>query len=147
VSRGKRTHRLLIVADESCGARELCRGAAERADAHTTIRLVAPVRLSRGWPTDDDDSCRSAREKLGETLARLRRYGVTADARLGSGEPVAAIEDALVDFAADEILFFTGPDRDSWWLHKEALERVYARFHLPTAHVVLNPPRELSGAA
>ena len=139
-------HRLLIVFEADCGAEELCRGARERADVHTSIRFVAPVKVARSWSAEEINARRSARAKLDEALECLRQQGVTATAHLGSADPVAAIGDALADFPADEVLIFTGPDPESWWLHKEVVERAHVRFRLPTAQVVLKPRRELTVA-
>jgi hypothetical protein len=144
---GSPTRRLLIVADESCGLRELRRGARERADDHTAIRLVVPVKMLRVWFRDEGEARSSARDRLDEVLDGLRRDGVTATGHLGGVDPVTAIAEALADFPADEILIFTGPDEESWWLHKETLERAHARFQLPIAQVVLNPPRDLAAVA
>jgi ABC-type nitrate/sulfonate/bicarbonate transport system substrate-binding protein len=147
MSSRKLNRRLLIVAYESCGPEELSCRARERADPDTTIQFVAPVRLARAWERDEGDARRSAVEKLGEVVASLRREGLTAAARVGSADPVAAIDEALADFPADEILMFTGPDQDSWWLHKTMLERAHERFRLQIVQVVINPPRRLAEVA
>lgn len=108
---------------------------------------LCPSRCRERGLSDAAEARSCAREKLDETLGCLRRHGVTAAGRLGSADPVAAIAEALADFPADEILIFTGPDEDSWWLHKETLERAHARFQPPIAQVVLNPPRALAEVA
>jgi hypothetical protein len=107
----KCTRRLLIFADGSCGLPELRRGAHERSNDHTAIRLVVPLKMSREWFRDEGEARRSAREELDEILDGLRRDGVTATGQVGSADPEAAIEEALADFPADEIMIFTGPRR------------------------------------
>jgi hypothetical protein len=92
--------KVLVVALGSDGAVPLdLRGAA--------VLVVAPAFNSRlrRWLSDEDPARRLAAERLAATLDRLSRGGVKAEGRVGDGDLVLAISDALRTFPADEIVF------------------------------------------
>jgi hypothetical protein len=53
-------------------------------------------------------------------------------------DPRTAIEDALREFPADEIVVSTHPPDRSRWLEKGVVERVRQEVSLPVTHVVVD---------
>ena len=112
------THRVLLaltapVTDTTTAERVV--GAAEaRGKRPTEILALAPTRphfLDR-WASDVGESEAEARRKLDVTVASLRREHVDAETEIGDSDIVLAIEDALHEFPADEVVLATGPEED-----------------------------------
>ena len=53
-----------------------------------------------------------------------------------------AIEDALFEFHADEIVISTHPPDRSNWLEKKTVEQAREKFQVPITHVVVDLDRE-----
>jgi hypothetical protein len=105
------------------------------------VRVVAPAAdLSRlDWLANDEDDAR------GEAADRAERLGSEAasdaesvEAEVGDTDPVQAIEDALREFPADELLLVTRRDEDAGWLEEGTAEEALARFDLPIERVVVD---------
>ncbi len=106
----------------------------------TEVLVVAPALNSRlrHWLSDSDDAHAAAELRLERCVGRLRAEGVDAAGQVGDGDPILAIEDALVTFAADELIVATHPPERSNWLERELVEHACARFSLPVIHVVVD---------
>ena len=85
---------------------------------------------------------------------RSRRSGLRARGQVGDSEPLVAIEDALAEFPADEIVISTHPPQRSRWLEHGVVERAREEVDLPVTHVVVDleaeaelGPQRLSGLA
>jgi hypothetical protein len=59
---------------------------------------------------------------------------------------VCAIEDALAEFDADEVIISTHPPDRSNWLERGVVERARERIDLPVSHVVVDLDRERAAA-
>ncbi|HVW46684.1 MAG TPA: hypothetical protein VHA76_06505, partial [Solirubrobacterales bacterium] len=138
------THRVLLaltepVADEGTAER-VVRAAEARGDRPTQILALAPTRphfLDR-WASDVGASEAEARHKLDITVASLRREHVDARAEVGDSDVVLAIEDALREFPADEVILATGTaedDPDGTAAARDLAERLPMRFE----HVAAAP--------
>ena len=60
-------------------------------------------------------------ERAAERLADATP-GTTVVARAGDSDPVLAMQDALREFKADEVIIVTTPDDDAGWLEERANE-------------------------
>jgi hypothetical protein len=100
---------------------------------HGDVLVVAPATTSRlrRWLSDDDVARRRARERVDAFVQQLERRGIRADGRIGDGDPMQAIADALVTFAADEIVVAAAPGR-STELADEVAAQARRRFALRT---------------
>jgi hypothetical protein len=132
-----RTRRILVVANETIGGPALHDVIVAQRDS--AVLVVAPALNSRirHWTSDEDRSRREAGDRLGATLAALRRAGVRVHGWVGDADPLRAIADALVTFPADELLIATHPEPRSNWLAHDLVGRACARFDLPVAHIVV----------
>ncbi len=134
-------HRILVVANETAGGRVLHDAIAERAALRQTeVLVVAPALNSplRHWASDEDGARDNARARLQASVARLADTGVAVRGTVGDGEPLQAIEDALREFGADEIVISTHPEGRSHWLEQGLVEEARRRFALPITHVVVD---------
>lgn len=135
------TRRILVVANETVAGGEL-RSLLERKSAGVAeeILLVCPALNSRvrTWTSDEDGARAAAQERLDASLARLHTEGVSARGEIGDGDPLQALEDALREFPADEIVVSTHPPGRSHWLEQGVVEQARLRYDVPVTHVVVD---------
>jgi hypothetical protein len=124
--------RLLVVVTTDVPAATLSEFVRRSAGEDAEVRVVAPASdISRlDWLTNADDD---ARAEAGSLADKTAEAAPTTDvqARVGDSDPVKAIEDALREFPADEVLVITHPDDDASWLEAGSGEKAQSRFHLP----------------
>jgi len=133
-------HRILVVANETCAGRALLDELRGRVRPGSEVLVVAPALNSRlrHILADTDAAYAAAEERLAESIEALRAAGITASGAVGDSDPVQAIEDALVEFEATEIVISTHPIERSNWLEKKVVEGAKERFELPITHVVVD---------
>jgi hypothetical protein len=134
-------HRILVIANRTCPCPALADEVAARAGIPPgEVLVVAPALNARlrHWVSDVDGAIAAARERLDRAVANLSEHGIAARGVVGDSDPLVAIEDALVDFGATEIVLSTHPPGRSNWLEKNLPERAAERFDLPVA-LVLSP--------
>jgi hypothetical protein len=133
--------RILVVANETVGGTTLREEVARRAQGGSTeLLVVAPALNSpvRHWVSDEDDARAAAQRRVEESIARLGETGLTVRGRVGDGDPLLAIEDALRTFGADEIVISTHPEGRSNWLERGVVSGARERFAVPITHVVVD---------
>jgi hypothetical protein len=83
------------------------------------LRVVVPVvRQSRlQWLANADDEARDQAEEAAAQLGRALPSKET-ESTAGDSDPVLAVEDALREFAADEVVVVTRPDEEASWLEE-----------------------------
>lgn len=99
------------------------------------MRVVAPASdISKlDWLTNaEDDARREAAEVAGRTAGQ-----VGGDAEVGDTDPVQALEDALREYPADEVVVVTAPGEQATWLEDDAGERARERLGVPVRQVAL----------
>jgi hypothetical protein len=133
-----------VLADEADLGREL-RGLLGGEEA--VVRVVAPAaKLSwLDWLTNDEDRARAQARHAAERTAEA--IGGDAQVRIDrtsqDSDAAQAVEDALRNFRADEIVVLTRPGEDASWLEEEAVRASFERFGVPVKHVAL--PDEAAG--
>jgi hypothetical protein len=131
--------RILVVANRTCPCPALADEVAARAgDPPVDVLVVAPALNTRlrHWVSDVDPAIAAARERVDRAVANLSERGVAAEGVIGDSDPLLAIEDALADFQATEIVLSTHPPGHSNWLEKDLPTRAAERFNLPVTHLV-----------
>jgi hypothetical protein len=116
-----RRYRLLVVAAEPLDQPDALRRIGElvadgsrslREDPATApkVRVVAPAIESRAerWTSDVGPARAGAGGALAISLAALADAGLDVDGRVGDGDPVQAVEDALRTYPAQEVAVLTG---------------------------------------
>ncbi len=100
--------------------------------------MVAPVlNASVRDEVSDDDARRRAEQRLAHSVATLAELGLHPRGEVGDADPGRALQDALVSFAADEVIIATHPAERSNWLARGVVEKAQAQFHLPVTHIVV----------
>jgi GABA permease len=136
--------RILVVANETVAGRELLDELHRRAGENSEMLVVAPALNTRlRYILADVDRAREqAEERLRRSIDALQSAGIRARGAVGDSNPVQAIEDALFEFPADEIVISTHPPERSNWLEKKTVERAREKFDVPITHVVVDLDRE-----
>jgi len=134
-------HRILVVANETVGGRELLAEISSRSVGRKAVVLVVCPALNsplRHWVSDEDEARAAAHARLDQSIASMRAAGLAATGEIGDGDPIQAIEDALRTFRPDELIVSTHPVGRSHWLERGVVERARERFALPVTHVVVD---------
>ncbi len=146
-----RPHRILVIADESCHGSGLCDEVAYRAGrVPSEVLIVAPA-LTRSrlhyLASDIDHEAEQAAERMETLRGELERQRVHATGRVGDTNPLLAIEDALREFPADELVIATQPPEHSTWLERNLVHEARTRFApLLVTHVIVDPALDRGAA-
>jgi hypothetical protein len=131
-------HLLVVVAQAARG--EELRAGLERlsGERRLELRVVAPAyagSMLKFLASDVDEGIERARGRLRTSVAEMNRGGTaTAGGEVGEADPLMAIDDALVEFPADQIVIVPSPERDQW-AEKHLFEHVRERFDLPVTEI------------
>ena len=145
-------YRLLVVANQTVGGRALLEELRNRVKGHprNEILVVTPPlasSLAEHISSDVDGAIADARERLESSLRAMRAADLNVDGEVGDHhDPNAAIEDALREFAADEVVISTHPPSRSRWLEGGVVEKARAEIPLPISHVIVDLEAEAGGA-
>jgi len=138
------SHQLLVIANEEVEGTVLVEIVREIVVSRNgDVLVVAPALNTRlrHWMSDCDSAREAAAMRLTALLARFHRAGVAARGEVGDADPMRAIEDAMSDFAADEIVIATHPEDHANFLAHDVVARACARFSVPVVHVVIDRQR------
>jgi len=141
--------RILVVANETVAGRELLDELKRRTSGgDADVLVVAPALNTRlRYLFADVDHARElAEQRLAGSIETLRAHGIEARGAVGDSNPLVAIEDALFEFDADEIIISTHPPERSNWLEKKTVDRARERFDRPITHVVVDLQRDWATA-
>jgi hypothetical protein len=133
-------HRVLVVSDGTSTSEAFHAEVVARASGRPVeVLVVVPALGSRvsHW-TGDDHARHDAEGSLEQTVAALSDSGVSARGEVGSDDPIQAADDALREFAADEIVFAIHPDDHANWKERGVVEIARGRYDLPVAHVAVD---------
>jgi len=97
--------------------------AAERREADVLLVSPALNPLLDHWAADVSEARADAQRRLDASLNRLASTGVPAHGSIGDSNPVLAVEDALREFPADEVIV-VGPEDTSGELVAEIRQRL-----------------------
>jgi GABA permease len=125
------THRLLVLANETCPCPALHEMISEKAaERELSVVIVAPAlnRRLRHWVSDVDEAVLAARERLQTIVTSLRESGIDAQGEIGDARPAVALDDQLALRGADELVISTHPPGDSHWLEKGLLDHAARQF-------------------
>jgi len=109
-----------------------------RGDGDVEVRVISPASdVSRlEWLANDEDDARAEAERRAEQTARSADARVV-DAGVGDPDPLKAIEDALREWPADEVVVITPPEDEANWLESDA-DEARERFGAPITHLKLS---------
>jgi hypothetical protein len=139
---GDGRHRILVVANQTVGGKALLEEIRNRARGRQTEILVLTPALASSraahWASDVDEAIEQARQRMELSVLAIEEAGLSARGEVGDSDPNVAIEDALGDFAADEIVISTHPPERSRWLEHGVVQRARDEIELPVTHVVVD---------
>jgi GABA permease len=138
---GTGLRRVLVVANETVEGEELISTISTLALSHKTeFHVVCPALNSRlkTYTSDEDPAREAAQQRLDDTLARLAAVGIDAHGKVGDGDPLVAVDDAVRTFGPNEIVISTHPPGKSNWLERGIVDSVRARYDVPVTHVVVD---------
>jgi Ca2+/Na+ antiporter len=138
---GPDERRILVVANETVGGEALREQIRRQSEGYRVeVLVVTPALTSplRHFASDVDGAREQARQRLEQSLERLREAGIEARGEVGDGDPLQAIEDALRTFGADEVIVSTHPEGRSHWLERGVVTGARERFEVPITHVVVD---------
>ncbi len=99
--------------------------------------LVPSTAHGLAWAADPDAGHDEAERQRSGLIEELRREGLNVvDAKVGDGDPLAAIQDECHFNSYDELIVSTLPLRFSRWLHIDLPRKAAAATGLPVTHVV-----------
>jgi hypothetical protein len=104
------------------------------------LRVVVPaVHQSRlQWLTNADDDARERADEAASSIAEALP-SQESEASAGDSDPLLAVEDALREFPADEVVVVTRPDEEATWLEEGSLEAITQRLGgLKVTHLVVS---------
>jgi hypothetical protein len=133
--------RILVVANETLEGETLHEMIRRKGEGYRpNVLVVAPSQPSvlQHLASDEDGARLQARERLDNSLAKLRSAGIAARGEVGEADPIQAIEDALRTFGPDEVIMSTHPEGRSHWLEQGVVEKARERFAVPITHVVVD---------
>jgi hypothetical protein len=131
---------LLVVATAPVEDTALRARVREHAGADAEVRIVAPASdLSPlEWLATDEDEARGEAADIARSAERaVEPEAGRVETEVGDSDPVQAIEDALREFPADEVIIVTRPSDDAGWLEKDSPEEASERFGVPVTHLVV----------
>jgi GABA permease len=140
---GDDAHRVLVVANQTVGGRALLeelrgRCAGRRCEVFVVVPALPGSRLEH-LAHDVDGAIADARERLRRSLEAMSGAGLRARGQVGDHhDPNEAIEDALREFAADEVVISTHPPERSKWLERGVVDRAEREIPLPVTHVIVD---------
>ena len=150
VAGGDGRHRVLVVANQTVGGRALLEEVRNRCRGRNSEVLVVtpalPTSRASHWASDSDEATELARQRMELTVLAIRDAGLDARGKVGDSDPNVAIEDALGEFAADELVISTHPPDRSRWLEHGVVERARSEVDLPVTHVVVDLKAEQAAA-
>jgi hypothetical protein len=130
---------VLVVANRTAESPELLTALQERAArgpcAFTLLVPQTPHGLA--WAADPDAGQNEAEEHRQAFIEELREEGIDlADAQVGDGDPLAAIQDECNFHDYDEVIVSTLPLKLSKWLRVDLPRKARAATGLPVTHVI-----------
>ena len=140
-------HRILVIANETCQGSGLCDEISYRAGRIPSDVLIVAPTLTKSrlhyYASDLDHEREQATERIDTLRTELKQHRVHTKGRIGDADPIVAIEDALREFPADEIVIATHPPESSVWLERNLVHQARVRFDpLLITHVVVAPTVE-----
>jgi hypothetical protein len=132
--------RLLVVATTPVDESLLRDRLREHAGGEAEVRVVAPASgLSPlQWLASDEDEARGEAAEIARSAEKAAKPEASrVEAEVGDADPVQAIEDALRQFPADEVLVVTRPGDAAGWLEQDTAEEASKRFGVPVTHLVV----------
>ncbi|MDX6668943.1 MAG: hypothetical protein QOK04_2323 [Solirubrobacteraceae bacterium] len=132
--------KVLVVANETLGGRNLLDAVEERARAgDASFVLVVPQHRPRHGGIIYDEAVRDAAQvRIDLATQFLGAEGIEVEAEVGDEDAYLATMDAIAEVRPDEIIVSTHPTTQSGWLRHDLVQRIADASGLPVEHVVVD---------
>ena len=130
---------VLVVANRTAESPELLMALQERAARGpcSFTLLVPQTPHGLAWAADPDAGHEEAEHHRQAFVDELREEGIDlADAKVGDGDPLAAIQDECNFHDYDEVIVSTLPLKLSKWLRVDLPRKARAATGLPVTHII-----------
>jgi hypothetical protein len=130
---------VLVVANRTAESPELLTALQERAARGpcSFTLLVPQTPHGLAWAADPDAGHEEAEHHRQAFVDELREEGIDlADAKVGDGDPLAAIQDECNFHDYDEVIVSTLPLKLSKWLRVDLPRKARAATGLPVTHII-----------
>jgi hypothetical protein len=135
-------YRVLVIANQTVGGRALLDEIAKRCEGKSAEVLVITPALTNSqlqhWASDTDEATTAAKTRLEASVDAIRALRLEARGQVGDQDPNVALDDALREFGADEVIISTHPPDRSRWLEHGVVAKARAEVPLPVTHVVVD---------
>jgi hypothetical protein len=140
---------ILVVAAERLAGEELREELLVADEATVELDVLAPILSSRShyWASDYDHESEEARERLEASLAWAAEQGFRAKGEVGDPDPLAAIEDELRDFGADEVIIATHSGERASWLANRMVDHLRRELDVPVKQIIVGDDHARSAVA
>lgn len=134
---GKR--HILVIAERVLAGDDLRRELQPQSGAEVEVDVLSPVMASRAhhWAGDVDREREQAHARLQASLAWATAQGFVVKGEVGDHDAMAAIEDELRDFGADEVIIVTQPSERTSWLATRMLGQLKNQLEVPVREIVI----------
>lgn len=131
---------VLVVANETLGARSIVTALQKRAEAgELQVTVVAPqTQPKSGYVVYTDAVRDAAQARVDSTVGALAEMGIKANGEVMDPDPYTATMDAIGEFGADEIIISTHPELRSGWMRRDLIERIRDATGLPVEHLIID---------
>lgn len=138
------TRQLLAVVTDTLAGSEPVQAIKQQGNGQgLRVRLIAPAveaNAFRHTMGDIDEPKREAEERLAASLTELRRNGIEASGGVGDPDPVQAVQDALLEGPADEVVIFEHAAGQARWFEDGLFEKAKEEIEPPLRMVVIEAP-------
>lgn len=138
--------RILVLANETLASGGVVDEVVRRAgDRDADVLVVAPAlpkgRLHHFTGADAAGARQRAEARLQDSVDALVSAGYAARGMLGDASPLMALDDALREFAATQIVISTHPPSRSHWLERGIVDRARSERSVPVHHIIVDVER------
>jgi hypothetical protein len=135
------TWSVLVACDDACDPKAIAALVADHAAGRPARAfVVAPALGSRlDRLTGDEAAYTRAGDHLEETLKALEAVTESATGKVGSHDPIQAIDEALRGFPADEIVLAVQSGTSENWLAHDVEKLARERYDIPVIPLVADP--------
>jgi hypothetical protein len=137
--------RVLVVANETIGGRELIAKAKELHEQDPELSVVVSVPRTNprhGNIIYDEAVFQAAQVRVDLARGFLRELGIDAVGEVGDPDPYTAAMDAIREWRPDRVVVSTKPATVSGWLRRDLVERIGEASGLPVDHVIVDVDSE-----
>lgn len=135
------TRQLLAVVTDTLAGEESIAAIKQQGNGEGVhVRLIAPAveaNAFRHTMGDIDEPKREAEDRLEASLAELRHSGIEASGGIGDPDPVQAVQDALLEAPADEVLIFEHVAGQARWFEDGLFEKAREELEPPLRMVMI----------